>query len=59
MKIHAIVNVAKGKVSEAISSLAQQYQEYSFEIEGLTYQIETFMDVPEAYKVLGMEPPEE
>ncbi|MFW9822405.1 MAG: hypothetical protein ACFFE4_05695 [Candidatus Thorarchaeota archaeon] len=52
-------DVAKGKVVEFIERVAQQYQETALEIEGYKYQIETFMTVPEAYKILGMEPPPE
>lgn len=59
MRVHAIFNVAKGKVAEAMGRFAQQYQEYALEIDGFKYQLDTFMDVPEAYKILGMEPPEE
>ncbi|MFX1456599.1 MAG: hypothetical protein ACFFDB_14590 [Promethearchaeota archaeon] len=51
--------VAKGKIVEYIERVAQQYQETALEIEGYKYQIETFMTVPEAYKILGMEPPPE
>lgn len=51
--------VAKGKIEEYIEQVAKQYQETALEIDGYKYQIETFMTVPEAYKILGMEPPPE
>ena len=35
-----------------------QGNEMMASIDGLTYQIETYMDYTEAYKVLGMEAPE-
>ena len=59
MKSHAIFNVAKGKVAEAMNRMTTQYQEYAMEIEGLRYGIEVFMDMAEAYKVLKMEAPEQ
>jgi len=52
-------NVTKGKVEEYIEAVAKQYQETALEVEGYKYQIETYMTVPEAYKILGMEPPPE
>ncbi|MFW9894842.1 MAG: hypothetical protein ACFFD7_03475 [Candidatus Thorarchaeota archaeon] len=52
-------DVAKGKIVEYIERVVQQYQETALEIEGYKYQIETFMTVPEAYKILGMESPPE
>lgn len=52
-------DVKKGKVQEYIEAVAKQYQETALEIDGYRYQIETYMTVPEAYKILGMEPPPE
>ncbi|MBY8991919.1 MAG: hypothetical protein KGD58_14340 [Candidatus Lokiarchaeota archaeon] len=52
-------NVTKGKVEEYVEAVAKQYQETALEVEGYKYQIETYMTVPEAYKILGMEPPPE
>lgn len=52
-------NVTKGKIEEYIEAVAKQYQETALEVEGYKYQIETYMTVPEAYKILGMEPPPE
>ncbi|MHA2036227.1 MAG: hypothetical protein ACW98X_07325 [Promethearchaeota archaeon] len=52
-------DVKKGKVEEFIERVAKQYQETALEIEGYKYQLETYMTVPEAYKILGMEPPPE
>ena len=59
MKVLAMIEVAKGKVSEAIDRLGKQYQEFALEIEGLKYQMETYMSIAEAYKLLSMEPPPE
>ena len=42
-----------------MASVATQYQEYALEIEGVKYQLEIFLDMAEAYKILGMEPPPE
>ena len=52
-------NVTKGKIEEYIEAVAKQYQETALEVEGYKYQIETYMTIPEAYKILGMEPPPE
>ena len=51
MKVHAVLNVAKGKVAEAMNRITTQYQEYAMKFEGYRYEIEIFMDVVEAYKV--------
>ena len=52
-------NVTKGKIEEYIEAVAKQYQETALEVEGYKYQIETYMTIPEAYKILGMKPPPE
>jgi hypothetical protein len=57
MKILSVSEVNKGKVEEFMSRLATEYQEYALEIDGFKYQIETYFNVAEAYKILGMEPP--
>ena len=59
MQVLAVGEVKKGKVEEFMARLAKQYQEYALEIDGFKYQIETYFDVAEAYKILGMEPPPE
>lgn len=59
IKVIVVNEIAKGKIEEYIERAAKQYQETALEIEGYKYQIETFMTVPEAYKILGMEPPPE
>jgi hypothetical protein len=59
MKVLYIGEVKKGKVKEYISRMAKQYQEAALEIEGYTYQIDTYLTVAEGYKILGMEPPPE
>ena len=55
MKGLAVGEVKKGKVEEFMSRLATHYQEFALEIEGFKHQIETFFDVAEAYKILGIE----
>ena len=57
MQVLFVGDVKKGKVEEYMLRMAKQYQEYALEIEGLKYQIDTYFDVAEAYKILGMEPP--
>ena len=59
MQVLAIFDIRKGKVEEYMARLSTQYQEYALEIEGLKYQLEIYLDVQEAYKILGMEPPPE
>ena len=59
IKAMFIGDVKKGKVEEFIERVAKQYQETALEIDGYRYQIETYMTIPEAYKILGMEPPPE
>ena len=58
MKVLAVGEVKKGKVEEFIARLATQYQEYTY-LEGFKYQIDTYLEVAEAYKALSMEPPPE
>lgn len=48
---------AEGKVKESIIRTTQG-DEIMASIDGLTYQIDTYMDYTEAYKVLGMTAPE-
>ena len=48
---------AEGKMQENMMRVTQG-NEMMASIDGLTYQIETYMDYTEAYKVLGMEAPE-
>ncbi len=59
MKVIFIGDIEKGKVEEYMANVAKQYQEYALEIEGVKYQLEIFLDMAEAYKILGMEPPSE
>ncbi|MFX1410368.1 MAG: hypothetical protein ACFFA6_08445 [Promethearchaeota archaeon] len=56
--ILSVMDVKKGKVEEAIIDISGQYQEYVASIEGLKWKLNTFMDMAEAYKAIGMEPPE-
>lgn len=57
IKVIYIGSIAKGKVEEALSTLATQYQEYT-SIEGFKWQVETLLDMAEAYKAVGMTAPE-
>jgi len=57
IKVVSIGSIAKGKVEEALSNLATQYQEYT-SIEGFKWQVEMLMDMAEAYKAVGMTAPE-
>ena len=59
MKVLFVGEVNKGKVEEYMSRMAKQYQEFALQIDGYTYQIETYFSVAEAYKILNMEPPPE
>jgi len=47
----------KGKLEESIIRTTQSNEEMT-SIDGLTYEIETYLDYTEAYKVLGMAAPE-
>ncbi|NVM35582.1 MAG: hypothetical protein HWN81_08290 [Candidatus Lokiarchaeota archaeon] len=59
IKVLFVGEVKKGKVEEYMSNIAKQYQETALEIDGYKYQLETYLTVAEAYKILGMEPPPE
>lgn len=59
MKALFVGEVKKGKVEEYMLRMAKQYQEFALQIDGFKYQLETYLDVAEAYKILGMEPPPE
>ena len=37
-----------------MARVSTQYQEYGLEIEELKYQLEIYLGIPEAYKILGM-----
>jgi hypothetical protein len=56
MKVLAVGEAKKGKVEEFMTRLVKLYQEYT-NLEGYRYEIETYFDVAEAYKVLGMDAP--
>ncbi|MFW9951398.1 MAG: hypothetical protein ACFFKA_14875 [Candidatus Thorarchaeota archaeon] len=56
MKVLAVGEAKKGKVEEFMTRLVRLYQEYT-NLEGYRYEIETYFDIAEAYKVLGMEVP--
>ena len=54
----SVANVKKGKVEEAMTSSATFNQEFATSIEGYKWKITTYLDMVEAYKAVGMEPPE-
>ena len=54
----SVANVKKGKVEEALSRAATQNQEYATSIDGYKYEVNAYLDMAEAYKAVGMEPPE-
>lgn len=56
--IFSVMNVKKGKVEETIINVTGQNQEYVAAIDGLKWQLDTYMDMTEAYKAIGMEAPE-
>ena len=58
MIIFVLGDVVKGKYEEVLLRMAQQMQEFTSDIEGLSYEVETFMDITEAMPILGMEAPE-
>jgi len=59
MQVLFVAEVKKGKVEDYMSRMATQYQEYALEIDDFKYQLETYFNIEEAYKILGMEPPPE
>jgi len=57
IKAMGISEVVKGKVEEYYAQAIMSQQEYAG-IEGFKYEVETFMDILEAFAVVGMKPPE-
>lgn len=53
-----ISDVVKGKYEEVLLRQARVNQEIFSDIEGFTYEVETFMDITEAMPIIGMEAPE-
>ncbi len=53
-----IGDVVKGKYEEALLRGVQSMQEFFSDIEGFTYEVETFMDITEAMPIIGMTAPE-
>ncbi|NVM00743.1 MAG: hypothetical protein HWN67_00285 [Candidatus Helarchaeota archaeon] len=58
IKVIGISDVKKGKYKEALIRLVQSEQEYT-DIEGFTYEIETYLDITEAMPIVGLEAPED
>ena len=40
-----------------MTRVSPQYQEYTLKIKKIKYQLEIYLGIPEAYKILGMESP--
>ena len=57
IKVIGISEVVKGKYEEALARITKSNQEYT-SIEGFRYKMETFMDISEAMKIIGMKAPE-
>ncbi|NVM31152.1 MAG: hypothetical protein HWN65_20105 [Candidatus Helarchaeota archaeon] len=53
-----IGKIAKGKLEENILRTTKSNEEFT-DIDGFTYEIQTFLDYTEAYQVIDMKPPEE
>ena len=49
----------KGKEQEALQSTTQADLFMASKLEGLKYKVDILLDFTEAYKILGMAPPEE
>lgn len=58
IKVIGISDVVKGKYEEALLRIGQSNQEFMADIEGFTYEVETYMDITEAMPIIGMEAPE-
>ncbi len=57
IKVVGISDVVKGKYEEALARATKWNLEYA-NIEGLRWEIETYMDIKEAMKTIGMAAPE-
>ncbi len=57
-RVIGIMDVVKGKYEEVLLRQARSNQEFFSDIEGLTYEVETLMDITEAMPIIGMEAPE-
>ena len=57
IKTIGIAEVVKGKVEDFLAQTIKSQQEYAG-IEGLKYEVEIYMDLAEAFAVVGMKPPE-
>ncbi|MCJ7648700.1 MAG: hypothetical protein MUP85_08820 [Candidatus Lokiarchaeota archaeon] len=42
---------------KSMTRVSPQYQEYTLKIKKIKYQLEIYLGIPEAYKILGMESP--
>ena len=54
----SVANVKKGNVEEALSRSATWNQEFATSIDGYKWKTNAYLDMAEAYKAVGMEPPE-
>ncbi len=57
IKVITVTEVKKGKFDEAYALANKSAMEYT-SIEGFKFEMETYMDANEAFKVIGMEAPE-
>ncbi|MFX0134851.1 MAG: hypothetical protein ACFFDN_14515 [Candidatus Hodarchaeota archaeon] len=58
IKVIGISDVKKGKYEETLMRAVQGQQEFT-DIDGYTYEIETFLDITEAMPIVGLEAPED
>ncbi|MCJ7648395.1 MAG: hypothetical protein MUP85_07265 [Candidatus Lokiarchaeota archaeon] len=56
---YGVSQVKKGKEQEALQSTTQADLFMASKLEGLKYKVDILLDFTEAYKILGMAPPEE
>ena len=57
--VYGVSQIKKGKEQEALATTSQGDFFMASKMEGLRYKVDVLMDFTEAYKILGMEPPEE
>ena len=57
--VYGIGQVMKGKEREALERTTHGNLFLASKMDGLKYKVEIFMDFTEAYKILGIAPPEE
>jgi len=55
---YGIGEIMKGKEKEALKRSTQQNLFLASKVDGFRYKVEILLNFPEAYKILGMTPPE-